>query len=233
MIVSANDEAIAEAARILRGGGLVVFPTETVYGLGADATNGEAVARIFEAKGRPRFNPLIVHVSDAGAAREFACFGESALLLAEKFWPGPLTLVLPLRDKPGLRISELATAGLDTVAIRVPAHPVARKLLALAGIPVAAPSANVSGRVSPTLAWHAEEDLGSRVEMVLDGGSTRPASNPPSSRWRPSQRCCGQAHWPGAKSRPCSVARSRISKTPACGRRGSFRAIMRRGPRSA
>ncbi len=172
MIVSANDEAIAEAARILRGGGLVVFPTETVYGLGADATNGEAVARIFEAKGRPRFNPLIVHVADAGAARDFACFGESALLLAEKFWPGPLTLVLPLKDKPGLRISELATAGLDTVAIRVPAHPVARKLLALAGIPVAAPSANVSGRVSPTLAWHAEEDLGSRVEMVLDGGST-------------------------------------------------------------
>ena len=172
MIVWANDEAIAEAARILRGGGLVVFPTETVYGLGADATNGQAVARIFEAKGRPRFNPLIVHVADAGAARDFACFGERALLLAERFWPGPLTLVLPLRAGARPRISELVTAGLDTVAIRVPAHPVARKLLASAGIPVAAPSANVSGRVSPTLAHHAEEDLGSRVEMVLDAGST-------------------------------------------------------------
>ncbi|MGO9545473.1 MAG: L-threonylcarbamoyladenylate synthase [Rhodomicrobium sp.] len=172
MIVPADDGAIAEAARILRGGGLVAFPTETVYGLGADATDGRAVARIFEAKGRPRFNPLIVHVADLVAARDFGEFGGEALALAETFWPGPLTLVLPLRAGARHPISELVTAGLDTLAIRVPAHPVARRLLAAAGVPIAAPSANLSGRVSPTIARHVEEDLGAKVETILDGGPT-------------------------------------------------------------
>ncbi len=164
---------IAEAARIVRAGGLVAFPTETVYGLGADATNGQAVARIFEAKGRPRFNPLIVHVADLEAARDLAMFGDAALALAEKFWPGPLTLVLPLRAGGKHRISELVTAGLDTIAVRVPAHPLAHRLLAAAGVPIAAPSANISGRVSPTAAAHVEEDLGRAVDMILDGGSTK------------------------------------------------------------
>ena len=170
MIVTANEETIAQAARILRSGGLVAFPTETVYGLGADATNGQAVARIFEAKGRPRFNPLIAHVADLAAARDLADFGDAALALATKFWPGPLTLVLPLRAGGRFLISELVTAGLDTLALRVPAHPIARRLLAAAGVPIAAPSANISGRVSPTSARHVEEDLGPAVDMILDGG---------------------------------------------------------------
>jgi L-threonylcarbamoyladenylate synthase len=170
MIVKADDAAIAEAARILRAGGLVAFPTETVYGLGADATNGQAVARIFEAKGRPRFNPLIAHVADLAIARDLAEFGGQALALAEAFWPGPLTLVLPLRRGARHPVSELVTAGLDTIALRVPAHKVARSLLAAASIPIAAPSANISGRVSPTKADHAEEDLGCKVDMILDGG---------------------------------------------------------------
>jgi L-threonylcarbamoyladenylate synthase len=172
MIVPADDETIAEAARIIRAGGIVAFPTETVYGLGADATNGQAVARIFEAKGRPRFNPLIVHVKNTAAARELAEFGDTAVALAERFWPGPLTLVLPLWAGARQRIAGLVTAGLDTLAIRVPAHPVARRLLAAAGGPIAAPSANLSGRVSPTRAAHVEEDLGAKVDLILDGGST-------------------------------------------------------------
>ncbi len=171
MIVTADERAIAEAARIIKRGGLVAFPTETVYGLGADATNGQAVARIFEAKGRPRFNPLIVHAAGVGAASDLAEFNDRALALAGAFWPGPLTLVLPLRS--GVRhISELVTAGLGTLAIRVPAHPVAQRLLAAAGVPIAAPSANISGRVSPTTARHVEEDLGGAVDLILDGGST-------------------------------------------------------------
>ncbi|MGA7327003.1 MAG: L-threonylcarbamoyladenylate synthase, partial [Rhodomicrobium sp.] len=171
MIVTASDQHIAEAARILREGGLVAFPSETVYGLGADATNGRAVATIFEAKGRPRFNPLIVHIANLAAASDLAVFDNSSLSLAEKFWPGPLTLVLPRR--PGVPISELVTAGLDTIAIRVPAHPVAQRLLEEAEIPIAAPSANISGRVSPTCAAHVEEDLGNRISLILDGGSTQ------------------------------------------------------------
>ncbi|MGO9473424.1 MAG: L-threonylcarbamoyladenylate synthase [Rhodomicrobium sp.] len=170
MILTANEETIAEAARILRSGGLVAFPTETVYGLGANATDGQAVARIFEAKGRPRFNPLIVHVAGLAAASDLADFSDDALALATKFWPGPLTLVLPLRPGACHRISELVTAGLDTLALRVPAHPIARALLAAAGVPVAAPSANLSGRVSPTSARHVEEDLGPAVDLILDGG---------------------------------------------------------------
>ncbi len=173
MIVEADNGAIAEAARILRAGGLVAFPTETVYGLGADATNGKAVARIYEAKGRPRFNPLIAHVESLDAARDLVEFNGEAVALAERFWPGPLTLVLPQRAETAHRISGLVTAGLDTLAVRVPAHPVACRLIAAAGVPIAAPSANLSGRVSPTCARHVEEDLGNAVDMILDGGVTQ------------------------------------------------------------
>ncbi|MCL4766056.1 MAG: threonylcarbamoyl-AMP synthase [Hyphomicrobiaceae bacterium] len=161
---------IVRAATELQAGRLVAFPTETVYGLGADATNGRAVAQIFEAKGRPRFNPLIVHVADRAAAELIARFTAKARRLAEAFWPGPLTLVLPRR--PEARISELVSAGLDSIAIRVPAHPVAQALLRAAGLPVAAPSANVSGHVSPTTARHVEADLGAKAAMILDGGPT-------------------------------------------------------------
>jgi L-threonylcarbamoyladenylate synthase len=173
MIVKADEQAIAKAARILRAGGLVAFPTETVYGLGADAGNGEAVARIFEAKSRPRFNPLIVHVAGLDAARELVNFEAAALALTEAFWPGPLTLVLPLRPNARPVISELVTAGLDTLAIRVPAHPIARQLLTATGVPIAAPSANISGRVSPTCVRHVEEDLGGKVDLILDGGAAQ------------------------------------------------------------
>jgi len=160
---------LTEAARILQAGGLVAFPTETVYGLGGDARSDTAVARIFEAKGRPRFNPLIAHVRDLEAARRIAVFDDRAERLAAAFWPGPLTLVLPLRPEAGL--SPLVTAGLDSVAVRVPAHPVAQGLLAAFGGPVAAPSANPSGRVSPTRAAHVLAGLSGRVDAVVDGGA--------------------------------------------------------------
>jgi L-threonylcarbamoyladenylate synthase len=167
---SADAGAIAEAVRILNAGGLVAFPTETVYGLGADARNPEAVARLYAAKGRPAFNPLIAHVKEAAAARQFAAFDAAAERLAAAFWPGPLTLVLPRRrDSP---IAALATAGLDTVALRVPAHPVAQALLAAFRAPVVAPSANLSGHVSPTTAEHVAGDLAGRIDLVLDGGAT-------------------------------------------------------------
>lgn len=156
------------AARVLWDGGLLAFPTETVYGLGADATDGRAVARIFAAKGRPAFNPLIVHVTDLAAAETFAIFDDAARDLAIRFWPGPLTLVVPLRAGHGL--SPLVTAGLDTVAVRVPAAPLARALLTAVGRPVAAPSANPSGRISATRAAHVIDGLGGRVDAVLDGG---------------------------------------------------------------
>lgn len=162
-------EGIAQAADLLRKGGLVAFPTETVYGLGGDARSDHAVARIFAAKGRPHFNPLIVHLPDAAAARGLAVFDARADALAAAFWPGPLTLVLPLRAGSGL--SGLVTAGLPTVALRVPAHPVAQALLQLFGGPLAAPSANPSGRVSPTRAAHVTEGLGGRIEAVIDGGA--------------------------------------------------------------
>jgi L-threonylcarbamoyladenylate synthase len=162
---------IAEAARLLRQGELVAFPTETVYGLGGDATNDMAVARIYAAKGRPRFNPLILHVPDAGAARRLAEFPETARRLADLYWPGPLTLVL--RRRPDSRASLLVSAGLDTVALRVPAHPLAQMLLRATGRPIAAPSANRSGRLSPTTAAHVEEELGPAVALVLDGGPCR------------------------------------------------------------
>ncbi|TAJ33664.1 MAG: threonylcarbamoyl-AMP synthase [Reyranella sp.] len=161
-------ETVAEAARLLRDGRLVAFPTETVYGLGGDATNERAVAAIFEAKGRPQFNPLISHVLDAASAKAFVKWNDNAEKLAARFWPGPLTLVLPRAE--GSTISLLATAGLDTVAIRAPSHPVAQALIRAAGRPVAAPSANRSGAVSPTRAEHVAESLGERVPMILDGG---------------------------------------------------------------
>ncbi len=159
---------LTRAADILRAKGLVAFPTETVYGLGGDARDDRAVARIFDAKGRPRFNPLIVHVPDLAAARRYAIFGDIAEALAAAFWPGPLTLVLPLRPDAGL--SPLVTAGLTTVAIRVPAHPVARALLTAFGGPLAAPSANPSGKVSPTRAEHVAAGLSGRIEAIVDGG---------------------------------------------------------------
>lgn len=167
----ADDAAIDEAGRLIRDGHLVAFPTETVYGLGADATNSRAVASIFEAKGRPRFNPLIVHVPDIAAAGRIAVLTPAALRLAQSFWPGPLTLVLKRRPEAGL--SDLVSAGLDTVAVRVPAQPVAQALLAAAARPLAAPSANRSGRVSPTTAEHVLEDLDGKAAMILDGGATR------------------------------------------------------------
>ena len=167
-IAPADARAIADAAAVLRQGGLVAFPTETVYGLGADATQGEAVARIFAAKGRPRFNPLIVHVSGLEDARTHAVFADAAEKLARAFWPGALTLVLPRRAD--CRLSDLVSAGLDTVALRVPDHPVARALLQAAQRPIAAPSANRSGHVSATNAAHVAADLGEKVDFILDGG---------------------------------------------------------------
>ena len=164
----ADDAAISEAAEILRAGGLVAFPTETVYGLGADASNDEAVAGIFAAKDRPSFNPLIVHVADATAAAALVAFTPIAKTLAAAFWPGALTLVLPRR--PDCGISLLCSAGLDSLGVRAPAHPVAQRLLAACGRPLAAPSANRSGRISPTTADHVAESLGGRVPLILDGG---------------------------------------------------------------
>jgi L-threonylcarbamoyladenylate synthase len=168
-ILPAGEAAVASAARCLAQGGLVAFPTETVYGLGADATNAAAVARLYEAKSRPAFNPLIAHVRDIGAAIRIARFDASATALAEAFWPGPLTLVLPkTRDCP---VADLATAGLETIAIRLPDHPLAQEILRAFGGPVVAPSANLSGHVSPTTAAHVQSDLGGRIDLIVDGGA--------------------------------------------------------------
>lgn len=167
--LSPDPTGFASAADIWRSGGLVAFPTETVYGLGADARNDLAVARIFEAKGRPRFNPLIVHVESAAVAQSYVEWSDDAEILASAFWPGPLTLVLPLRA--GSRLSPLVTADLPTLALRVPAHPLAQELLAEFGGPVAAPSANPSGRISPTSAAHVLAGLSDRIEAVVDGGA--------------------------------------------------------------
>ncbi len=170
-VIKADRAAIDAAARCLAGGGLVAFPTETVYGLGADARNGEAVARLFAAKGRPRFNPLISHVVDVAAAQRVARFNEAAERLAVVFWPGPLTLVLPRAD--ACPVAALATAGLDTIAVRVPDHTVARELLSAFAAPVVAPSANRSGHVSPTTPAHVLADLGGRIDLIIDAGPTR------------------------------------------------------------
>lgn len=162
-------EAIERAAGVIRGGGLVAFPTETVYGLGANALDPDAVARIFAAKGRPSYNPLISHVEDVAAARRLArTWPATADRLAEALWPGPLTLVVPKSEV----VPEIVTAGLDSVAVRVPAHPVASALLRAAGVPLAAPSANRFTEVSPTTAAHVEKGLGTRVDLILDGGPT-------------------------------------------------------------
>src|ERR1700761_6008466 len=166
----ADAAAIARGGEIIRAGGLVAFPAETVYGLGADATNDRAVASIFEAKGRPQFNPLIVHVADLGAAEAIVEFTQLARKLAQAFWPGALTFVLP--RKPDAKLSLLVSAGLDTVAVRAPSGIVAQKLLAAAGRPVAAPSANVSGRISATHASHVSEEFEERVDLILDDGAT-------------------------------------------------------------
>jgi L-threonylcarbamoyladenylate synthase len=167
-ILSTSEAAVAAAARLLREGGLVAFPTETVYGLGADAGNAVAIARLYQAKGRPSFNPLIAHVGDLGAAARIARFDATALALAAAFWPGPLTLVLP--KAANCAVADLATAGLETIAIRVPAHPLAREILRAFGGPIVAPSANLSGHVSPTIAAHVHSDLAGRIDLIVDGG---------------------------------------------------------------
>jgi len=165
-----DETAIAEAARLIGEGWPVAVATETVYGLAADATNAAAVARIYEAKGRPSFNPLIVHVPDLAAAERIGDFGGEARALALQHWPGPLTLVVPLRVDAG--VASLVTAGLATIAIRVPAHPAMQALLRAAGRPLAAPSANASGRISPTRAEHVLASLGGRIPLVIDAGAT-------------------------------------------------------------
>jgi L-threonylcarbamoyladenylate synthase len=169
-VIPAQVGAATDAATSLAAGGLVAFPTETVYGLGADATNATAVARLYEAKGRPSFNPLIAHVTDLAAAERLAVFDAAAKRLAAKFWPGPLTLVL--NKRAGCPVADLATAGLDSIAVRVPSHEVACAIIRKLGRPVVAPSANRSGHVSPTTAQHVFDDLGGRIDLILDGGPT-------------------------------------------------------------
>jgi len=169
-ITLADAESIAAAAARLRAGGLVAIPTETVYGLAGDATSDATVAAIYAAKGRPVFNPLIAHFADQASAEREAVFDDNARRLARAFWPGALTLVAPVAK--GCRISLLARAGLDTVALRVPGHPIARALIEAAGVPFAAPSANRSGRVSPTLAAHVAADLNGHIDWIVDGGPT-------------------------------------------------------------
>lgn len=170
IIRPADQTAFNEAGELLRQGKLVAFPTETVYGLGADATNGTAVAGIYAAKGRPKFNPLIVHVTDRAMAERYVTVPDLASRLMEAFWPGPLTLVLP--RKPGCTLTPLVSAGLDTAAIRCPSHPVARAVIAASDRPLAAPSANRSGKMSPTTCDHVATDLSGRVAMIVDGGQT-------------------------------------------------------------
>jgi L-threonylcarbamoyladenylate synthase len=166
-----NDESIAEAARLILVGEPVATATETVYGLAADATNAEAVARIYEAKGRPAFNPLIVHVADFAAAERIGEFGSKARALAAEHWPGPLTLVVPLRENAG--IASIVTAGLRTIGLRVPAHPAMQALLRATKRPLAAPSANASGSISPTRAEHVLKSLGGRIPLIIDAGPTQ------------------------------------------------------------
>jgi L-threonylcarbamoyladenylate synthase len=168
LILDATDDNIRLAAERLKEGGLVAMPTETVYGLGADATNDRAVASIFAAKGRPSFNPIIVHVYNREEAEQAVVFNDKAELLAELFWPGPLTLILPRRE--GSKVSLLCSAGLPTIAVRCPAHPVARQLIKTLGRPIAAPSANASGTLSPTTPQHVFDSLGDKAGLILSGG---------------------------------------------------------------
>lgn len=165
-----DNAAITEAARLILAGEPVAMPTETVYGLAADATNAQGVARIYEAKGRPSFNPLIVHVSDLAAAEQFGIFNEEARDLGRAHWPGPLTVVVPLREGSG--IASLVTAGLDTIGLRVPDHSAMQALLRASGRPLAAPSANASGSISPTRADHVLKSLSGRIPLIIDGGPT-------------------------------------------------------------
>lgn len=167
-IAAIGDESLSQAVESLRAGGIVAVPTETVYGLAADANNAQAVAEIYRAKGRPDFNPLIVHVADRAAAERLAIFDSMAAKLASAFWPGPLTLVLPLRDDA--RVAAAVTAGLPTIAIRISSHPVMQKLLAQSKLALAAPSANKSGSISPTTPQHVLDSLGEHAPMILDGG---------------------------------------------------------------
>jgi L-threonylcarbamoyladenylate synthase len=169
-ILPFTDDGIAEAARLVLAGEPVAVPTETVYGLAADATNAAAVARIYEAKGRPSFNPLIVHVIDLAEAERVGDFNDQARGLADRHWPGPLTLVVPLRENSG--IASLVTAGLPTIGLRVPAHPAMQALLRAVGRPLAAPSANTSGSISPTRAVHVVKGLSGRIPLIIDGGAT-------------------------------------------------------------
>jgi L-threonylcarbamoyladenylate synthase len=169
-VVSFNGESIAEAARLILAGQPVAVATETVYGLAADATNAEAVARIYEAKGRPSFNPLIIHVPDFGSAERIGEFSDEARALAETYWPGPLTLVVPLRTGAG--IASIVTAGLPSIGLRVPAHPAMQALLGAVGRPLAAPSANASGSISPTRTEHVLKSLGGRIALIVDAGAT-------------------------------------------------------------
>ncbi|HEX6740271.1 MAG TPA: L-threonylcarbamoyladenylate synthase [Sphingomicrobium sp.] len=169
-ILPFSDEAVAEAARLILAGEPVAVATETVYGLAADATNAAAVARIYAAKGRPAFNPLIVHVRDVAAAERIGLFDDDARALAAEHWPGPLTLVVPLRAEAG--IASIVTAGLATIGLRVPAHPAMQALLRVAGRPLAAPSANASGALSPTRADHVLKSLGGRISLIVDSGPT-------------------------------------------------------------
>ena len=205
-ILPAGEAAVAAAARMLADGGLVAFPTETVYGLGADATNAAAIARLYQAKGRPAFNPLISHVGDLAAARAIGRFDAPPLALAEAFWPGPLTLVLP--KTADCAVAELATAGLETIAIRIPSHPVARAILRAFGRPVVAPSANLSGHVSPTTAAHVQERSRRphRPDRRWRAGRGRRRS-PPSSAVSRSRCCCAPAACRARRSSACSAAR--------------------------
>lgn len=171
IVLPFGGDAIARAAELIAAGQCVAVPTETVYGLAADATDGEAVARIYAAKGRPGFNPLIVHVADLAAAERIAEFNDAARALAARWWPGPLTIVLP--QKPEAGVAGLVTAGLPTIAIRVPAHPAMRALLEACGRPLAAPSANASGSISPTRAEHVLKTLHGRIPLIIDAGPTR------------------------------------------------------------
>ncbi len=168
IICEASPKAIEQAVALIRDGGLVAMPTETVYGLAADATNGRAVARIFEAKGRPSFNPLISHAADLEMAMKYGEFSDMARKIAAHFWPGPLTMIVPRKESSG--ISDLTTAGLKTIAIRVPSHKIAQDLIKAAGVPLAAPSANASGTISPTAPFHVIQSLGGKVDMVLAAG---------------------------------------------------------------
>jgi L-threonylcarbamoyladenylate synthase len=170
LILPFTPDSIGQAARLILDGQPVGVPTETVYGLAADATNAEAVARIYEAKGRPSFNPLIVHLPSLEAAERIGLFNEAARKLAMEHWPGPLTLVVPLRDDAG--IASLVTAGLPTIGLRVPAHPAMQAVLSTVGRPLAAPSANASGSISPTRAEHVERSLSGRIALILDGGAS-------------------------------------------------------------